>query len=204
MTERHEEQARYASWARRLATGDASALQELFQELYDPLWRSVMRMVGDEALARDFAQESFIRIWERREALDPALSLKALLYRTVRNLALNALRDDQTRRVLLRDSASAFRAVLPSAPVSAEARLTAHELAEQLQRCINELPPRQREALCLSRFDGLSHEEIAEVMGCAPRTVNNHLVRALEQLRNRLAKLGTIVTALSVMAGSAA
>jgi RNA polymerase sigma-70 factor (ECF subfamily) len=201
VTERHAEQARYAGWAHRLATGDADALQELFQELYDPLWRSVMRMVGDEALARDFAQESFIRIWDRRDALDPSLSLKALLYRTVRNLALNALRDDQTRRVLLRDSGSAFRAVVPSAPVSAEAQISVRELAEQLQRCINELPPRQREALRLSRFDGLSHEEISQVMGCAPRTVNNHLVRALEQLRNRLAELGTIVTVLGLIAG---
>jgi RNA polymerase sigma-70 factor (ECF subfamily) len=47
------------------------------------------------------------------------------------------------------------------------------------------LPERQREALMLSRFEGLSHEEIAGVMGVAPRTVNNHLVRGLRFLRER-------------------
>lgn len=201
MADQKPEQAQYAEWARRLATDDATALRALFDSTYEPLWRSVVRLVGDEALARDLAQDAFVRIWDRRASLDPSLSLRALLYRTVRNLALNQLRDEQTRRHLLEDPESASVSRPRRAP-SALQQLEASELATRLQQFINELPPRQQEALRLSRFDGLSHQEIADVMGCAPRTVNNHLVRALEQLRTRLSTIGTVVSSMAIFLGA--
>jgi RNA polymerase sigma-70 factor (ECF subfamily) len=204
MSDQAQDAERYAEWARRLAADDAEALRALFDATYEPLWRSVVRLVGDEAAARDLAQDAFVRVWDRRATLDPSLSLRALLYRTVRNLALNQLRDEQTRRHLLEDPGSAAIAARPRDPAGADQRLEASELAERLQQFIAELPPRQREALRLSRFDGLSHQEIADVMGCAPRTVNNHLVRALEQLRSRLSSIGTVVSALALLVGRGA
>lgn len=204
MSDHTPDAERYAEWARRLAADDATALRALFDDTYEPLWRSVVRLVGDESIARDLAQDAFVRVWDRRASLDPTLSLRALLYRTVRNLALNQLRDDQTRRHLLEDPSAAAIAARPRASVPADEQLEAAELARRLQQFIDELPPRQREALRLSRFDGLSHQEIADVMGCAPRTVNNHLVRALEQLRTRLAALGTVVSVLALWLGGLA
>jgi RNA polymerase sigma-70 factor (family 1) len=201
MSDTPQDTARYAEWARRLAADDASALRSLFEDTYEPLWRSVVRLVGDDAVARDLAQDAFVRVWDRRATLDPSLSLRALLFRTVRNLALNHLRDDQTRRQLLADPSAAAISARPRDPARADEQLEAAELAERLRSFINELPPRQREALVLSRFDGLSHQEIADAMGCAPRTVNNHLVRALEHLRTRLATLGTVVSAIVLSAG---
>ncbi|HMS03168.1 MAG TPA: RNA polymerase sigma-70 factor [Gemmatimonadaceae bacterium] len=201
MSDTTQDAARYAEWARRLAADDATALRALFEDTYEPLWRSVVRLVGDEAIARDLAQDAFVRVWDRRATLDPSLSLRALLYRTVRNLALNQLRDDQTRRQLLADPSAAAIAARPRDPARADAHVEAAELAERIRAYIAELPPRQREALVLSRFDGLSHQEIADVMGCAPRTVNNHLVRALEHLRARLASLGTVVSAVALSLG---
>ncbi len=200
MSDQTPDTEQYADWARRLAADDATALRALFDAVYEPLWRSVMRLVGDEAVARDLAQDAFVRIWDRRATLDPSLSLRALLYRTVRNLALNQLRDEQTRRHLLADPdvAGVSR---PRSAEGADKELEASELAERLHQFIDELPPRQREALRLSRFDGLSHQEIADVMGCAPRTVNNHLVRALEQLRARLSTIGTVVASLLSFTG---
>jgi len=205
MSDQTQDAERYAEWARRLAADDATALRALFDDTYEPLWRSVMRLVGDQAAARDLAQDAFVRVWDRRATLDPSLSLRALLYRTVRNLALNQLRDEQTRRQLLEDPGSAAIAARPRDPALADQQLEASELADRLQQFIAELPPRQREALRLSRFDGLSHQEIADVMGCAPRTVNNHLVRALEQLRTRLSSIGTVVSGvlIAVLGGAA-
>jgi RNA polymerase sigma-70 factor (family 1) len=200
MSDQTPDAERYAEWARRLAANDATALRALFDDTYEPLWRSVMRLVGDEAAARDLAQDAFVRVWDRRATLDPSLSLRALLYRTVRNLALNQLRDEQTRRHLLEDPGSAAISARPRDPATADQQLEASELAARLQQFIAELPPRQQEALRLSRFDGLSHQEIADVMGCAPRTVNNHLVRALEQLRSRLSSIGTVVSSVVLAA----
>ena len=61
-----------------------------------------------------------------------------------------------------------------------------NQLEQLLLDWIEEMPDRRREAFCLSRFDGLSHEEIAEAMDLAPKTVNNHIVLALQYLRKRL------------------
>ena len=67
-----------------------------------------------------------------------------------------------------------------------EETIDAESLKERLREWISELPPKRREAFQLSRFEGLSHEEIAEVMNLAPRTVTNHIMLALQQLRDRL------------------
>lgn len=169
-------------WNARLRRSDSSAMAELFEATHDDLLRYVRALLGDRAEANDVVQEAFIRIWSARSSLDPARSLLALLYRTARNLALNHLRDERTRERLLARHEAPFQWRDPGP----EALQAERELSEQLSRLVEQLPPRQREALTLSRVQGLSHEEIAAVMGVAPRTVNNHLVRALEHLRDRL------------------
>jgi RNA polymerase sigma-70 factor (ECF subfamily) len=64
--------------------------------------------------------------------------------------------------------------------------MDATALARRLHAWIDALPAQQREALVLSRFHALSHQEIAATMGLSPRTVNNHIVRALKRLQRRL------------------
>ena len=172
----------YPQWSRRIADSDAAALEELFHAMHDALARYAERLVRDPAAAGDLVQEAFIRIWARRARLDASLSLRALLYRTVRNLAFNHVRDERTRERLLseRYEPEGWRDPGPAA------RVEGRELRDQLERWIGELPARQREALMLSRVEGLSHDEIAAVLEVAPRTINNHLVRALRTLRDRL------------------
>ena len=64
--------------------------------------------------------------------------------------------------------------------------MDARDLEDRLHDWIADLPDRQREALELSRFRGLSHEDVAGIMDISPRTVNNHIVRALRSLRERI------------------
>jgi RNA polymerase sigma-70 factor (ECF subfamily) len=191
-----DETAPWAEWTRRLVGGDPTALRACFDAAYPALLRFATGLTGDSALAADFAQEAFVRVWDRRATLDPAGSLRALLYRTVRNLAANHRRDGVTRARLLADATMVYTAAAPSAFDAPDEAAEAAELADRLRAAIAALPPRQREALTLSRFDGLSHEEVAMVMECAPRTVNNHLVRALETLRRQLAPVGAFVALL--------
>jgi RNA polymerase sigma-70 factor (ECF subfamily) len=67
--------------------------------------------------------------------------------------------------------------------------LHANVLEKNIKAWVEDLPDRQREAFVLSRFNGLSHDEIAAVMGVSPRTVNNHIVRALKTLRDHVRAL---------------
>ncbi len=181
---------------RALQRGDEGAYRALFDLFYDPLLHFAASLVRDPAVAEDLVQEAFVRVWDRREQIDVATSLRAYLYRIVRNLAFNHRRDDRTRQRLLGDVTVADSAAVPRSAASADDSTAAGDLAHRLSGWVDELPPRQREALLLSRVQGLSHAEVAQAMGCAARTVNNHLVAALSTLKRRLLDVGTMVASL--------
>ena len=171
----------FSVWARSIRASDERAFDAFFRALHGPLVRFAETMVSGAAAA-DLVQEAFVRIWDGRERLDPSQSLKSFAYRTVRNLCLNRIRDVKTREGLL-----AERYERPGGPqVLPDASMEARALEARLLEWIRELPDRQREALELSRFQGLSHEEVAEAMNVSPRTVNNHLVKALRTIRDRV------------------
>ena len=171
-----------AELARRVRDGDLAAFEALFRHLH-PMLSRIARSLAPPPEADDAVQETFARLWERRDRLDPERSVRAYLARSVRNRLYNATRDAQTRSALLAERAETHAPQHMPRPDEA-----AHGagLAERLRTFLDELPDRQRTAIALTRFDGLSHTEAAHAMGCAPRTVNNHIVRGLRTLRDRL------------------
>ncbi len=171
----------FSDLAAGLRDADPRALEALFRTLHPALVRYATTLVDGES-AEDLVQEAFVRLWEGRASVDPTRSVKALLFRSVRNLALNRVRDQSNRRSLLDARAVELR---PRAS-DPESEVVGRDLARRLHGWIDALPQRQREALNLSRFEGLSHGEVAEVMGLSARTVNNHLVRALRTIRERI------------------
>jgi len=104
------------------------------------------------------------------------------MYQMVRNYALNHERQKK------RHASDAIDADSPSVGFDNmdDERLDADRLQAQLDVWISEMPERRREAFMLSRYERLSHEEIAALMDLAPKTVNNHIVLALQHLRKRL------------------
>ena len=168
-------------WARKIRDSDASALEAFFRAVHGPLVRYATKFVA-ESLAEDVVQDAFVRLWEGRARIDPSQSIKAFAYRTVRNLCLNRIRDVKTRESLLSQ-----RYEMPmGAMADPEDEFAREDFAARLKAWIGDLPERQREALELSRFHGMSHEQVAEAMGVSPRTVNNHLVKALRSIRDRV------------------
>lgn len=172
----------FETWCRRIKDSDRDAFEALFHALHDPLARYALQITGRTDAAQDIVQYAFTELWDMRTSLNPEESLEALLFRIVRNRAYNKERDRRTR-------ASKHDAIGREAePVTPEpgAQLDADLLESNLRQWMKELPERQREALVLSRFEGLSHDAIARVMDISPRTVNNHIVRALKRLRRRV------------------
>ena len=150
--------------------------------MHPVLLRYAARLTRDEDAAYDVVQDAFVKLWQVRETLDPERSMKALLYRIVRNLSLNyqrMKRHEATQRAALPDGEAA-QTPTPEETYDAEV------LGAHLRQWIDTLPPRRREAFELSRFESLSHDEIAQVMNLAPRTVTNHIMLALQYLRDRL------------------
>jgi RNA polymerase sigma-70 factor (ECF subfamily) len=179
------ETASFETLCRRLKASDREAYACLFERMYERLFRYVRSLTKSREAARDVAQDVFVRLWEVRESLDPDRSLVAYLYRAARNRAYNRQRRRETR-ARKEDDVRRDTAAQPAPPPRPDEAADARALERSLEAWIDDLPNRQREALTLSRYEGLSHEEIADVMGISARTVNNHIVRALRRLRNRI------------------
>jgi RNA polymerase sigma-70 factor (family 1) len=175
----------FGRWSRRLRASDRAAFAEVFRVLNEPLLRYAWRLTGDEAAAQDIVQDTFLKLWQVRETLDDDRSLKAYLYRIVRNLALNHLRASSQHATPTEDT-DAWRSDNDT-PV--DEVIDAEILDRSMKRWVEDMPERRREAFLLSRNHGLSHEEIAQVMNLTPRTVNTHIVLALKDLRMRIGQL---------------
>lgn len=162
---------------------DRKTFAKVFRRYYAPLARYARRLTGDAASAADVLQDVFLKLWEDRARLTVERSLQAMLYTMVRNRALNMNR--RQKWIASDVAASDLLDGQPAAP-SGEHRLDALDLQRHLHRWIDALPPRRREAFTLSRYHGLSHAEIAAIMGISERTVDTHIVHALRELRRRL------------------
>ena len=172
---------------RRFANGEADAATAL-AEMYLPLvLRYARRMLADATEAEDVAQDAMLRLW--RIAPDwrsGEAKLSTWLYRVTANLCTDRLRRKRTSP--LEESAE------PEDPAqSAFDGLQQKSRHDALQRGLQALPERQRQAVVLRHIEGLSNPEIAEIMGTSTRSVESltargktALARALEHLRAEL------------------
>ncbi|MBL7977496.1 MAG: RNA polymerase sigma-70 factor [Bacteroidetes Order II. Incertae sedis bacterium] len=169
-------------WSRSIRNSDRKAFRALFEAFYTPLYRYTVLLIRDSEAAYDVVQEVFTKLWEMRDTLDEGRSLKALLYQMTRNRALNHIRDHQKK---MTDWESVPEPIGETEQGIME-RIDTSAIQEKLSGWIAELPERRREVFMLSRYDGLSHEEIATILNISPRTVNNHLGFALTELRQKV------------------
>lgn len=165
----------------RLRGGDDAAFEAIFRQWYEPVVRSANRVLRDAGVAEELAQDVFLELWRRREALAPDSSVAGYLMQAVRNRALNHLRHlaVQRRSVVYVEALSE-----PAEHADAHAQTT--ELQHALTRAIAALPPRTREVFVLSRERGLRYTEIAEQLGVTVKAVEANMSRALRMLREQL------------------
>lgn len=160
--------------AKEIKAGNRLAFSQFFRENYNRYVVFVLRYVDTKSDATDIVQDVFVKLWEKKHSIDINKSLSAYVYTSVRNGCLNFIRDHKSKYTAL-DGELVDQSM--SLDVDEDSSISVEALIE-------ELPERQREAFQLSRFDGLQHDEIADIMEVSPRTVNNHIVAALKNLRD--------------------
>lgn len=169
----------------------------MLERYYRELLNFLTRQLSDRDTAADVAQESFFRVLSAQASGQAVLDLRAMLYRTARNLVI-----DQHRRAQLRqhDDIDALPQELhPAAPahLQPEQALASQQAIHAYVEVIEALPPRCREAFVLHVFEDLSHAHIAQRMGISVSMVEKHIVRAMlacklcqHQLRDAAAQPG--------------
>lgn len=165
---------------RRVCAGDEAAFEQIFRGYYTRLVSFACTNVGSQALAEEMVQEVFLQIWMRREQWVVERSLAAYLFRSVRNRILNARRTLRLETAYATDAARTTEVELSG---SSDGELHEAEIGAALAHAIALLPARPRQVFLLSRRQGLSYGEIADVLGIALKTVEMHMGRALAQLR---------------------
>ena len=152
------------------------AFENLFRKFHSGLVRYAFVHVKSLEDARECVQEVFINIWEKRDRLEFNDELRYYLYRATKNTCLNFLQKRRLDTVSL-DEAVTANAVQEQADDRDSVRL------KSIMFQIDLLPENCREIFMMSRIEGLSHKEIAEILEIAPKTVENQVGIALKKIR---------------------
>jgi RNA polymerase sigma-70 factor (ECF subfamily) len=172
-------------WLAALRRGDERALRSIFDRHYSLLLSDIYRIVPDEDTCQDLAQEVFVELWRKRAGLDIHTSLRAYLRRAAVNKALNYLKS--SKRMVFNEPETLTNSPDPS--VRDIARKNEQEkLEEILYAAIETLPEKCRVVFSLSRFEQMSHREIAEQLGISVKTIENQITKAMKMLRDALAR----------------
>jgi len=165
-----------------LKNGFEEAYEKLFLIYYAQLVVFAQKILGDEDLSRDMVQDVFVMFYDKREALNIHTSLKSHLYQTVRNRCLNQIKRSQIRR----DHHAGMFIDKKRQEAFFEDKMLETELETRIFDIVVSLPKQCRRIFEMSRFEGVTNQEIADKLNLSKRTVETQISKALKLLRQQL------------------
>ncbi|MCA8995900.1 MAG: sigma-70 family RNA polymerase sigma factor [Planctomycetaceae bacterium] len=180
----------------RVKEGDDGAFAQLVSKYQDRLIGVFTNMFGDTALAEDLAQELFLRVYRARQGYEPNAKFSTWVYQIASNLASNSRRTKgRKKEIQFQPSLSGSQplaagedAVAEKSALMPARQLDTDELRERVQLAMQTLNERQRMAIILHKFEGMSYADISAAMEMTPTAVKSLLARARETLREALEK----------------
>jgi RNA polymerase sigma-70 factor, ECF subfamily len=174
--------------------GDAAAFTELVLRYQNRLLTILEHLVGNREQAEDLTQDVFVRVFKARERYEPEAKFSTWLFTIANNVASNALRSRSRRRevrvpegngsdstpLALDQLAKAASGLMPTRA------LDKAEQAEMVRHAVSALNERQRMALLLAKFEGMSYQDIAQTMGLSVQAIKSLLSRARVNLKEIL------------------
>jgi RNA polymerase sigma-70 factor (ECF subfamily) len=164
----------------RVVAGDAAAQRELYETYVDRIFRLTFRLAGDDELARDFTQATFIRAFEKIGSFRGESSLSTWLHSIGVSVALNGLR--KTKRIRAREAPMEEGLAIGAVPIQAEP-----DLKERMARAIDSLSDKYRAVFVMHDVEGYTHDEISGALNIPIGTSKSHLFQARGKLRVALA-----------------
>ncbi len=174
-----------SSLVRRFKQGDEKAFNQLVLRYQKKVYDLIYRMVRNREDAADLSMEAFVRAYRGLKAFEERSSFYVWLTKIAVNLSINFSRRDKFSSFLSILDLSQKRA--PTA--SAAEKMETEELREAIGKAVRSLPVRQRSAFVLKYYQGLSHREIAEIMGISEGAAKANYFQAIRKLQKLLAHL---------------
>ncbi len=165
-----------------LKEGDERAFTEIYERYHSLLYIYAHKKLHDKQESQDIVQEVLTALWNKRFQLSPELSLTAYLFTAVRNKALDLFSHKKVEAKYM----MAVQNLIDTSVDSADFLVREHDLKRLIEKEIEALPPRMREAFRLSREERLSHKDVAARMEISEQTASTQIKKALRILRMRV------------------
>lgn len=186
----------YTDLFRELAAGDTLAFRQLFHVYNARLHPFVLKITRSDAVTEDILQETFIRLWVHRSEVSGMDYPASWLYKVASNLSLTHLRCQaaeirKLKRMVYHGNTGDQDHALENISVK--------EIQALLSSAIERLPPRRQHIYKLSKEQGLSHQEIADMLHISPNTVKNQLVSSFSFIRNYIRQASGMALPLLIL-----
>jgi RNA polymerase sigma-70 factor (ECF subfamily) len=167
-----------------IKSGDITSFRTAYHSYHEKLYFYVMRHTHSPWLAEETVQLTFIKLWENRSRLNADASLSQFIFRIAKSTMIDLLRKEGRRKMQAIPLAEHAPHLTSESP-----DLSKKDELQRVFETIEQMAPVRKTIFKLSRIDGRSHKEIAEQLSISPKTVENHIGRAIRQLRDTLATL---------------
>ncbi len=176
----------------RVAEGDEASFNYLATKYHRPMIHFLYRMVGNQAVAEELAQEVFLRVYRARSSYRAEARFTTWLYRIATNLAVNHARDtrhERSAQTVYLDQPDEETGTSPDVAddePTAEQQLLSDERMAAIRRHVMALPERQRTAVLMHKYQGMDYREIGDVLKLSESATKSLLFRAYQTLRDKL------------------
>ena len=175
VSDKEKERAYEIELFRAFKSGKREAFTELYLRFRQRVFSYCLRMLGNSAEAEDMYQEVFIRVYQRAHQFAEDKSLAGWIFTIAHNLCLNRIRDRKT-----------FDNIEELRYIAAPSVEFGDDWSQRIQAALEEVPPENREPFLLFEYQGLSYQEIADVMKLTIPAIKSRIYRSREQLRTIL------------------
>src|SRR6266852_7401207 len=165
--------------------GEPEAFEQLVRRKTTKVYSLCYRVFGNAEDAKDISQLVFIKLWENLDKYDPAYAFDTWLYRLVTNVAIDFMRNKQSRENAVNSNLRLVKTVTDAEQGVVVQR---KEIENIFQEVSSVLSPKQKTIFVMREMDDLPSAEIARILGCRESTVRNHLFNARKLMQQQLRK----------------
>ena len=176
----------------RVGEGDDTSFALLLERHRGPVVHFLYRMVQNQAVSEELAQEVFLRVYRSRLKYEPTAKFTTWLFRIATHVALNSIRDakkEKGHESLDEEMLDGMERQVADRQPTVEQEMVHEVKRREVRQAIEALPAKQRAAVLMHKYEGLDYSQIAAVLRCSESAIKSLLFRAYESLRGRLAHM---------------
>lgn len=166
-----------------ISEGNQRAFQSIVYKYSDPLIIFSIGFVRKREVAEEIVSDAFVSLWNKRSQIAEIRDLKSFLYILVRNGSISHLRKTNGKKEISLETLQDFYTLPVTGPETDD---ITEEILDQINKAIDQLPPKCKIVFTLAKIQGMKYKEIAEILDISVKTINNHIANALIHISQSL------------------